>query len=390
MSSVHTIPNLHKESNIYYHANSDMFNLLVGLIENNWQSFSQKLKLKTPENLYKYKHLVKWIDDNLPLLSNGTFKYSYTTKCYWIIYGLTDFPICPVCKKQDNYKNKNICFGNGYAKSCSRACSRINPERCAKISATHKRNEKENPNYWNDRYEKSKKTCLKNYNVENPSQSNEIKQKKSDTVFLHFGVRHNFQVPEVRKEIEQTWLENYGVKHISQSDYYKQAFTETSLKKFGVSHPMQYDKIRKKCHKKYVYNNIIFDSSWELALYIYLVDNNIQFEYQPIKPQLFYTYDHKQHRYYPDFKIGNQLIEIKGDQLIDSDGKWIAAPYFKHIATDDEYHKMCSLSEAKHQCAIANNVKILTFEDCKKYITYINAKYGKTYLSKFKIKSHRD
>ena len=51
MSSVHKIKNLNKESNIYYHANSDMFNLLVELIENNWQSFSQKLKLKTPENI---------------------------------------------------------------------------------------------------------------------------------------------------------------------------------------------------------------------------------------------------------------------------------------------------------------------------------------------------
>ena len=40
MSSVHKIKNLNKESNIYYHANSDMFNLLVELIENNWQSFS--------------------------------------------------------------------------------------------------------------------------------------------------------------------------------------------------------------------------------------------------------------------------------------------------------------------------------------------------------------
>ena len=55
--------------------------------------------------MYKYKHLVKWIDDNLPLLSNGTFKYSYATKCYWIIYGLTHFPICPVCKS-------SLCISN--------------------------------------------------------------------------------------------------------------------------------------------------------------------------------------------------------------------------------------------------------------------------------------
>ena len=57
MSSVHKIKNLNKESNIYYHANSDMFNLLVELIENNWQSFSQKLKLKTSEKAKKKNNL---------------------------------------------------------------------------------------------------------------------------------------------------------------------------------------------------------------------------------------------------------------------------------------------------------------------------------------------
>jgi len=40
--------------------------------------------------------------------------------------------------------------------------------------------------------------------------------------------------------------------------------------------------------------------------------------------------------------------------------------------------------EAKHQCMIKNNVKILT--DTKIYENYIKNKYGKTYLDSFKRK----
>ena len=32
--------------------------------------------------------------------------------------------------------------------------------------------------------------------------------------------------------------------------------------------------------KFYCYNNVMFDSSWELAYYIWLKDNNINFEYK--------------------------------------------------------------------------------------------------------------
>ena len=37
---------------------------------------------------------------------------------------------------------------------------------------------------------------------------------------------------------------------------------------------------------KYKYNDLKFDSSWELAYYIWLKDNNIQFTYQP-RPAIF-------------------------------------------------------------------------------------------------------
>ena len=42
--------------------------------------------------------------------------------------------------------------------------------------------------------------------------------------------------------------------------------------------------------------------------------------------------------------------------------------------------------EAKHQCMIKNNVKILTSIDMKPILKYIKDKYGKDYLKSFKRK----
>jgi hypothetical protein len=43
---------------------------------------------------------------------------------------------------------------------------------------------------------------------------------------------------------------------------------------------------------------------------------------------------------------------------------------------DDKY-------EAKHQCMIKNNVHIIT--NCKKYIEYVEMKYGKKFKNQFKL-----
>ena len=42
------------------------------------------------------------------------------------------------------------------------------------------------------------------------------------------------------------------------------------------------------------------------------------------------------------------------------------------------------IAEAKHQCMIKNNVKIISVEEIKPILDYINEKYGKNYLKQFK------
>lgn len=52
------------------------------------------------------------------------------------------------------------------------------------------------------------------------------------------------------------------------------------------------------------------DSSWELAFVIYNLDNNINFERN--KKYFEYKYKEKIYKYYPDFILNGEYIEIKG------------------------------------------------------------------------------
>jgi hypothetical protein len=87
--------------------------------------------------------------------------------------------------------------------------------------------------------------------------------------------------------------------------------------------------------------------------------------------QFDYEYDGAEHKYYPDFRIDGQLIEIKGSHFFenkDPNGKMVN-PYD---------HSLDALYEAKHQCMIANNVHIIV--DCNEQIRYVSTKYGADFL----------
>ena len=77
----------------------------------------------------------------------------------------------------------------------------------------------------------------------------------------------------------------------------------------------------------------------------------------------------------PDFIVEGTIIEIKGDHFFKEDGT-MQNPFD---------HSLDGLYEAKHQCMIANNVKILKSNEYQKIECYIENIYGKNYLKQFKI-----
>ena len=194
-----------------------------------------------------------------------------------------------------------------------------------------------NKHYYTNR-EKAKKTCLKKY-----------------------GVEYSIAAKSVREKGEQTNLTRYGVKNGGASD---------------IAH--------QKMARKYFYDGTTFVSSAELVYYIWLKDNDIEFEYQP----KFIEYDDEngeKHRYYPDFKVNGTIIELKGNHLIDKDGN-LLFPYKKGLSLK-EIENIKMVFKAKQKCMSDNNVVIIKHSDCKKYYDYVKTKYGKDFLEQFRKKS---
>ena len=102
------------------------------------------------------------------------------------------------------------------------------------------------------------------------------------------------------------------------------------------------------------------DSSWELAWVIYNIEHNISFErnYKGFE----YVFNNKIHKFYPDFKIDNGYIEIKG--YIDEKNK-------------------CKINQFK------GKLKIIDKKNITPYIEYVIKKYGKNFIELYENNPHR-
>ena len=156
------------ETNPYYNNNKDMFNKLVDLICEHPRGYALKLNAKgrkrEPDIIPQYFYLNQWINTvTSEKLSNPII--TTPTKCYWILHGLTDFPKCAYCGKQDYYEIYNVHLFNGYPKYCSLSC------------------------------------------IQN---SEEVKTQREQTNLDRRGVKNPFQSEEVKSQIFTTKLELHG------------------------------------------------------------------------------------------------------------------------------------------------------------------------------------
>ena len=199
-------------------------------------------------------------------------------------------------------------------------------------------------------------------------------------------VRRRIKKYEIQKSVEQQVLcskkaqeEKYG-SLFTQSEYYKNNVVDkmvekgkqTCLKRYGVeSWTMTEDGIKSRSYK-YCYEGLKFDSSWELALYIYAIDSKEDIKREPVK--LEYFINNVLHYYVPDFLYKGELVEIKGDHLI------------KGGNLNNVYKKSSFKDKAKQECMVKNGVKIMLYKDIKFALDYVKESYGKDYLKKFKIR----
>ena len=240
-----------------------------------------------------------------------------------------------------------------------------------------------NPTYLSDHNEKTKQTCLKKYGKENVSQVPIIIEKKKQTTFQHFGVENPSQSPIVKDRKRATCLLHHGVVNPVYMANHMEKVIKTSLVKYNTTHPKKSVKVQEKwrktwgrrtledfrntrvtAFKRYTYGGQSFDSSWELAVWIWAHDMGKLIKREPVSFK--YEFNHVQHIYVPDFDIDGQLIEVKGSQFFNKQG-FMINPY---DSTQNEKY------EAKHQCGLQNGVQFWSEKELKPILVYMKKMHG--------------
>lgn len=188
---------------------------------------------------------------------------------------------------------------------------------------------------------------------------------ETDTA-LYFNISRSL-VSKIIAEVDlkRSHKEVYKVQDIQEK------IKTTCLKKYGVENYTQTKDFHTKVITHYKFETETFDSSWELAYWIYAKDHSLQIEHEPVR--LTYSTNNKNYYYFPDFRLNNQLVEIKGDHMCHN-------KKIKDLWGNIGSKKL----QAKIKCMQENNIKILNYEDIKFALDYVRNNYGKNYLKQFK------
>ncbi len=340
----------------------------------------------------EYRDILEYIIARTPKLNDPFYKLS--TRIVWVLEGYDDFPVCKTCGKSLVHKNVNVPFG--YRMFCNKKCANGHEE--SKRKGKETRYKLNNGKYFSEEIkQKVKNTTFQRYGVYNSMQAESVKNKMKANLEKKYGkgITNTFQIKKYKDKSKRTKLDRYGDENYNNSEKLKETiknFSEekkrlkrqrmdaTNLKKYGVKHPMKNHAIFVKSTQKYLYDGIQFASKPEIAYYIWLKDNNINFEYQPNR-WFDFTVEGKDHRYFPDFYLVDEdrFIEIKGLQFFENkDPNGRMRDPFGTYSREFMY--------AKQDCMKANNVQILTEIDYKPYINYIKQKYGTHFLDSLRKK----
>lgn len=261
---------------------------------------------------------------------------------------------------------------------------------------------------WNNR-EKAGDTHESHFGVRYRWQDKELKKKDQETFRNnHEGLTSSFQLPGVHDKCVERWQEKYGTNSPVESKEVRDKIEQSFIENYGVDHPWKSREIREKIEQtnldtygttygpgtfaKYQFDGEWFDSSWELAYWIWCKDNgkNIKhnpccFEYEVVGVDG----EIKKRKYWPDFEVDGKLVEIKGNQFFTKDGKSMKCPYRRKEWSDEFYDFMNRVYAAKYKCMVEHDVMIMRHHDIMIHVDYVNKKYGSRYLKSYLKKVNR-
>ena len=285
--------------------------------------------------------------------------------------------VCEACGNEFTYYVRSM--WNKKALLCS-VCS------VKKAKAAHSKERRE------ETEAKRKATCMKKYGVDHHFKTDAVKERYKATNRERYGNDWAIGSELVQKKIRETLAKNGGEPFVRASSLEKRA--ETMVRKYGAAYTMQsetlkakwYDGFRKKygvdnpgllyllpedkkaeflekygidCYhpygKKYLYDDELFDSSWELAYWIWCKDNGKRIERNKKSFQL-----RSGGKTYVDFVVDGELVEVKSDYLATFDG-----------------------FDEKEEVYRANGVTVLMKEEIEPVLRYVYDEYGHDYMKQF-------
>ena len=341
-----------------------------------------------PSKLFKilnnrHKYLLEEIIERTNFLTESDS--SIFARLFCLKNNLTEQPTCQTngCNNKVHWnKNKREFFHH-----CSNKCKNKDPIVQEKMQQTTMKHFGVKHSAQSQEIQsKQRSTSMAKYSVEYASQTPEFRECVKQTCLKKFNAPSTFQSKEIQEKIRQTILERYNNKYFQSTDTFKKQCQNTWFSHFGVNHPMRSDEIKEKVHQTHIskwgcwycqtsefakkshmpymnpkYPDMTFATSWEFKVFDFLTENQIPFEYQPAI-SIPYEYEGTHHTYHPDFKVGDRIVEVKGDQFFRINEETRKEEMFcpwRGDLSDEEYEFKCGKEEAKHQCMIANNVIIL-------------------------------
>lgn len=219
-----------------------------------------------------------------------------------------------------------------------------------------------------------KNTNMKKYGVPYAAQIPGAMEKRADSNLQKYGVRNVMQLPENIQKQHLTNIKKYGGVSPMSDPNIGQKRVNTVREKYGVDNVFQDTQIKKKSSRRYYYDNEMFDSSWELALWIYAKDHGEKIKREPCK--IMFEVNKKKHYYFPDFSYKDQLVEIKGPHLL------------KNNIFSDAYNRKDRelIYQLKQADMIKRGISIWGQKDIQPYLDYVKKKYGKNYMRQFKLR----
>ncbi len=234
--------------------------------------------------------------------------------------------------------------------------------------------------------DKNKQTCLERYGNENVNLLPEFREKRKQTCLDRYGVDCVLKADLQKKKARFTLLKKYGVDNITKTDFRQAAIKKywsnktskrykTHCKRISIGRKRAWARVDPEYKKqfiqkfvsiRYIFGDQSFDSSWELALWIYAKDHSEEIEREPLV--LEYTFKNHKHHYYPDFRYRDQIIELKNDHLL------------------EKMKLENTIDNAKLKCLQQNNVIIWNLPEIQFALDYVNQKYTPDFLGLFKTK----